>query len=239
MPAKQLIPGVMMLVKWWEGPPVMVIVPNPPEPAIQIRTAKGSGVISACIPRGPIEARSLTNAEKRFLLNKGMNPSLFKSRRVFGVSGEAANRFDTSSKELLDLAGKCGLERDDVFRITEAKRKLAGFRPKTYNERSAARGLSELLSGNPVKKERGRPGKITAADRQQMRLEAAQLKQEGNTTDEIVRVLAQRYELRLSYTRRILEDASRTRLPCAKRSELVGSKSSLKSQEKKSKRPND
>jgi hypothetical protein len=41
-----------------------------------------------------------------------------------------------------------------------------------------------------------------------MRRDALQLTQEGKTTDEIVRVLSQRYELRATYTKRILEDAS-------------------------------
>jgi len=40
-----------------------------------------------------------------------------------------------------------------------------------------------------------------------MHREADQLRQEGENTHQIVRALAQTYELRVSYTRRILEDA--------------------------------
>jgi hypothetical protein len=43
-----------------------------------------------------------------------------------------------------------------------------------------------------------------------MHTDADRLRQEGKTTDQIVQALAQRYELRFSYTRRILEDRVKT-----------------------------
>jgi len=126
---------------------------------------------------------------------------------VFAISDEAANRFETDRKEFVELAGKFGLGEADLSRIMEAKKRLGTFRPATFDQKRAARGLQALL-GCEHKKERGRPGKITAEDRLQMHREADQLRQEGKNTDQIARVLAQRYELRFSYTKRILEDAS-------------------------------
>jgi hypothetical protein len=136
-----------------------------------------------------------------------MDADLIKSR-VFAVSNEAADLFDTKRKGFVELAGRFGLTEDDEDRILEAKRKLSAFQPASYTERRAAQGLRELLTCERPKKERGRPEKVTAEDRIQMHAEADQLRQEGNNTDEIVRILAQRYELRASYTRRILEDAT-------------------------------
>ena len=197
-----------MLIWWWSGPPVLVIVPCPPDPAILLRTAKGRCALQAWIPRGPIDARPLTTAEKRFLAKNGVNAKLFESSRVFAVCDEAVNRFDTDGKALTELAGQVGLSRDDMSRIMEAKRRLTTLQPKTFEERRAARGLRALLTCEPPKKERGRPGTIIASDRLQMHEDAQKLRQEGKTTDEIVRILSQRYQLRTSYTKRILEDAS-------------------------------
>jgi hypothetical protein len=197
-----------MLVRWWTGPPVVVIAPNPPEPAIQMCTSKARGDLQAWSPMGPIEVRRLTKAEERFLLSKGMHPGLFSGQRVFAVSNEAANRFDTGLKTFMEIAERCGLSRDDLSRIAEAKKKLRAFHPSSLDERRAARGLREFLAVEQPWRGRGRPGRVTADDRRLMHADARQLRQEGKTTDEIVRTLAQRYELRASYTRRILEDAS-------------------------------
>jgi hypothetical protein len=139
-----------------------------------------------------------------------MHPGLFKSQRVFAVSDEIANRFDLDRKAFVELTAKFGLTEDDVSRIMEAKRKLSAFRPTSSTESRAAQGLRALLTCEQPKKERGRPGRVTAADRGQMHAEEDQLRQEGKTTNEIVRILAQRYELRVSYTRRILEDAGQS-----------------------------
>jgi hypothetical protein len=210
MPTKRRISGSAILIKWWDGPPVLVIVPCPPEPAIQLRTERARGYVLMRIPSGPIEARSLTKKEKRFLLSKGMPANLVNSGRVFAISKEAAGRFDTDRKAFVELAKQCGLSEDDLLRITEAKRRLGALRAATYDERRAVRGLREFLNSERPKKERGRPGKITVEDRLRMHAEADQLRQEGKTASEIVRALAQRYELRYSYAKRILEDASHT-----------------------------
>jgi len=93
-------------------------------------------------------------------------------------------------------------------RIAEAKKRLNAFRPSSLSERKAAQDLREFLTPVRSKRQRGRPRRITAEDRRSMRRDALQLTQEGKTTDEIVRVLSQRYELRATYTKRILEDAS-------------------------------
>ena len=87
---------------------------------------------------------------------------------------------------------------------------LSAFRPSNFNERRAAVKLQKLLAPEPLKKQRGRPG-LTAQDRVQMHADAQQLKHEGMSTDEVVRASAQRYEVRLSYARRILEDASQSK----------------------------
>jgi hypothetical protein len=148
-----------MLIKRWQGPPVLVIVPCPPEPSVAIGAPKGGGPVWCWIPEGSIAPRALTNAEKKFLLRQRMDGGLFKSGRVLAVSKEAASRFETDRKARVDLAKKCGLNRsDDLFRITAARRKLAAFRPKSFNERRAAWALRELLCGQPPKKEPGRPG---------------------------------------------------------------------------------
>jgi hypothetical protein len=64
-----------------------------------------------------------------------VHASLFKSSRVFAVSNEAANRFETHIKAVVELAEKCGLGRNDLIRIMEAKRKLSAFRPLNYDEK--------------------------------------------------------------------------------------------------------
>ena len=209
MLTKRRIPGQAVLMRWWSGPPVLIIVSCPPEPAIQLRTAKASGTLDAWTPRGPIEVRTPTRAEKRFFLGKGVHPSLFKNRRAYAVSNEAAKLFDVNRKAFVELAGQVGLSESDLSRIAEAKRRLSAFRPGSYTERRAAKGLREFLAVASPKK-RGRPGRTTD-DRLQIHRDADRLRGEGKNTDEIVRILGQRYELRYSYVRRILEDASPTR----------------------------
>lgn len=208
MPNTQRISGAAAVIRWWKGPPVLVIIPCPPEPAIQLSTKKASGRFEKWVPKGPVDARSLTQAEKRFLLKKGVHPELFKSGRIFAVSSEAANRLDADLKSFLELAEKCGLSLPDFDRLSKARQKLSAFRPSSFNERRAVRELWKVLSPEPPKKRRGRPGMVTAEDRRQLREDALQLRQEGKSTKEIVHALAQRYELRLSYVGRILEDAS-------------------------------
>jgi hypothetical protein len=191
------------LIKWWKGPPVLIIVPSD---TIQIRTERARGYAMIWIPTGPIEARPLTKKEKRFLLARGMASSIIKDGRVLAVSAEAANRFETDRKANVELARHLGLSEEDLFRITEAKRRLNAFRPMNFDQRRAAQGLRALLTCDRPTRQRGRPGRVTAADRIQMHQDANQLKQEGKTPAQIVRALSQRYELRISYVKRILED---------------------------------
>lgn len=139
-----------------------------------------------------------------------MHPGLIRNQRVYAVSEEAKNRFDADRKAFVDLATRLGLTEDHLSRIMEAKRKLIALRPASHAERRAASGLRALLTCEQPKKERGRPGKVSALDRLQMHKDADQLRREGKKTDEIVRILAQRFELRLSYARRILEDATKS-----------------------------
>jgi hypothetical protein len=197
------------VIRWWDdGPPVLVIIPSAEEPVLQLTTEKASGRFERWTPKGIVDARPLTKAEKRFLLKKGMHPGLFKSGRVFAVSEEAANRLNADTESFIDVTKKCGLSVPDLHRLQEARKRLSAFRPSNFNERRAARELWKVLSPAPPKKQRGRPERITVEDHLQIREDARQLKQEGRSTDQIVHALAQRYELRLSYARRILEDGS-------------------------------
>jgi hypothetical protein len=125
---------------------------------------------------------------------------------VYAVSDEAAKLFDVSTKAVVELAGQFGLGEDDLSRIAQAKRRLGAFRPSSYTERRAAKALREFIAVASPKK-RGRPGRTTE-DRLQMHKDADKLRAEGKNTDEIVRALSQRYELKYSYVRRILEDAN-------------------------------
>jgi hypothetical protein len=175
MPTKHRISGQAMLIRWWNGPPVLVIVSCPPEPAVQLSTAKASGTLHFLTPRGPIEARTPTKAEKRFLLRKGMHPGLFKNGRAYAVSDEAAKLFDANTKAVAQLAGQFGPSEDDLSRIAQAKRRLSAFRPISYTERRTAKGLREFLAVDSPRKPRGRPGRKTE-DRLQMHKDADQLR---------------------------------------------------------------
>jgi len=202
---KYKISGAAIMIKWWKGPPVLVILPTE---TIELRTERAHGYPIIRIPSGPIEIRSLTKKEKQFLLARGMAPGIINEGRVLAVSKESANRFDTDRKTFVDLARRFGLSEDDLLRITKAQEGVRAFRPQTYDERRAVLGLSWFLGCKNTKKQRGRPGKVTAEDRHLMKADAQQLKREGKSTKEIVRALAQRYELRFSYAKRILEDSS-------------------------------
>ena len=204
---KHTIPGAVMLIRWWNGPPVAVILPPGSEPALQLSTTKAKGRFEGWNPRGPIETTVPTNAEKKFLLAKGMNPELFKQGRVFWVSDEIANRFNSEGKEFLAFAEGLGLSESDLTRFVTVKNKLKAFSPSNFKERKYLRALTELLTLYPPQKQRGRPGRIKAEDRYLIRADAQDLRLEGKSIDAIVRILAQRYELRDSYIKRILEDA--------------------------------
>ena len=70
----------------------------------------------------------------------------------------------------------------------------------------AKRGLESLFSSKPPKKEAGRPSRISAAERQQLRHRAEEMKAAGGSRDDIVAQFCEEYGLGLSYVRRILED---------------------------------
>lgn len=199
------IPGGAILIKWWKGPPVLVIVPA--ERAIQLRTKRARGCPVIQVPRGPIEARSLEEKEKQFLVATGMPRSLVKSGRVWAISQEVANRFEREREAMAKLAKRLGLSERDLMRLTKARYELNRFRPATYDERKAVQGLRALL-GCELPKKLGRPGRVAMQDHSEIRNDANQLRKEGKSTDQIVRTLSQRYALSHSYTKRILEDSS-------------------------------
>jgi hypothetical protein len=137
-----------------------------------------------------------------------MHADLLRSGRVFAVSTEATMLFDNGLKSLLKVAATCGLTQEDLSKVAEAKKKLRLLQPSTLKERKAVDGLREFLTPEKPKKLRGRPGRVNATDRLQMHADARQLRQEGKCIHEIIGALAQKYELRISYTKRILEDAT-------------------------------
>lgn len=202
---KRTIPGVVILIRWWSGPPVAVLLPPGSEPAIQLTTEKASGALETYAPRGPVVIRPLTATERQFLKKQGMNPELFKAARVYGVSDEIASRFDEDRKAGADLAKQIGLDKDDLWRILKAKKQLAMFQPKNLSERKALQALQQLFT-LPAKKQRGRPSTVTAEERIQLHEDAEKLRSEGKDRNEIIRILSQRYEIRYSYAKRILED---------------------------------
>jgi hypothetical protein len=148
----------------------------------------------------------LTKEEKQFLRRQGMPSRLIKDGRVFAISEEAARHFDADREALVEIAKRCGLSERDLLRINRAKARLNALHPADYYERRAAFGLRAFLGCAIPEKKAGRPGRVTAEDRDAMHQEADELRQQGKTTRQIVRALSQKYELRLSYTKRILED---------------------------------
>lgn len=203
MPQRMRISGSAILIKWWDGPPVLVIVPS--EQPVQLRTKRARGYPLIEIPRGPIEARTLNAKEKQFLLAKGVPGSLIRSGRVLAISNEAADRFDRERNAFVKLAKRFGLTEEDLRRITKAKYELNRFYPATYLQKKAARGLRTFL-GCELPKKPGRPGRVSMQDHVEIHKDADKLRQEGKSLDEIVRALSQRYSLSHSYTKRILED---------------------------------
>lgn len=196
--------GTAMLIRWWKGPPVIVLVPSS-EP-ICIRRGEGPIQVAFKLPVGSMRAIPLTAERKKFLIKQEMDPELIKRGLVFDVSEELAAEFDRQREAMEALAAKIGLSNKDLDKIWQAKRQLAKFQPSNRMERMAKRGLESLFSGKPPKKEAGRPTRISAADRQEMRVRATELQATGKPRDEIVAQFAEEYELGLSYVRRILED---------------------------------
>ena len=108
------------------------------------------------------------------------------------------------------IARKLLLEKNG-YKVLEAKKRLAAFQPKNRMERMAKRALEGLLSLKPGKKEAGRPSRISAEERQELRQRAAGMLAAGRTRNETVAEFAEEYGLGLSYVRRILEDRRRAR----------------------------
>jgi transposase len=196
--------GTAMLIRWWKGPPVIVLVPSS-EP-ICIRKGEGPIQLTCKVPMGAMRGIRLTEERKKFLIQQEMDPELIKKGLVFDVSDALAVEFDRQREAMEALAAKIGLSYKDLDKIWQAKRQLAKFRPSNRMERMAKRGLESLFSAKPPKKEAGRPSRISAEERQEMRARATEMQAAGKSRDEIVAQFAEEYELGLSYVRRILED---------------------------------
>lgn len=196
--------GSVVLVRWWNGPPVIVFAPAS-EP---VRIRKGRGPIRLCcrIPIGAMRGIPLTPERKRFLLRQGLDPELIKKGWVWDVSETLSSQFEKELAATEVLATKCGLARDDLSKILEAKKRLAAFQPANRMERMAKRALEALLSSKPNKKEAGRPSRISAEERQKLRQRMDEMLAAGLERNEIVAAFAEEYGLGLSYVRRILED---------------------------------
>lgn len=198
------IPGAAMLIRWWEGPPVIVFVPAG-KPA-RIRKGQGPIPLACKVPAGAMRATSLTPERKRFLLKQGMDPELIKNGCVWDVSDILATQFEEERKATEALAAKCGLEPADLTKIVEARMKLAAYQPSGRLDQIAKHGLESLFYPKPRRKEAGRPSRISATERQQLRQRGDQLIAAGQKREDIIAQFAEEYGLRLSYVRRILED---------------------------------
>ena len=194
-----------MLIRWWKGPPVIVLVPS--FEGIRIRKGEGRIQVTCKLPMGSMRAIPLTEERKKFLLEKGMDPELIKKGWVFDVSEALASEFDRQREAMEALASKFGLTNRDLDKIWEVKKQLVKFRPSNRMERIAKRGLEYLFSSKLPKKEAGRPSRISAQERQELRARATEMQAAGKTRDEIAAQFAEEYELGLSYVHRILEDS--------------------------------
>jgi len=198
------VQGTPLLIRWWKGAPVMVLVPPTP---ILVREDQGRPITLICkIPVGAMRVFPLTEERKKFLIGKGMNPELIEKGLVFEVSEALASKFNKEREATDALAAKLGFSGEDLGRIVEAKRQLAKFQPSNRLERIAKRGLETVFSYPPSKKEAGRPSRISAQERQELRTRAREMLGAGKTRREIESQFAEEYELGLSYVRRIIED---------------------------------
>jgi hypothetical protein len=151
--------GAAMLVRWWEGPPIIVFIPS--SQPVRIREGQGPINLFCKIPMGAMRGIPLTPERKRFLLKQGVEPALIKKGWVWDVSETLASYIEKERKAAEVLAVKCGLTTNDIGKIHEAKKNLAAFKPKNRMERMAKRSLEELLSSKPSKKDAGRPSRIS------------------------------------------------------------------------------
>lgn len=187
----------------------MVLVPPTP---ILIRKDQTRPIqVILKVPIGSMRVFPLTDNKKQFLIGKGMNPELIEKGLVFEVSQTMASKFNREREATDALAAKFGLSREELGRIVEAKRQLAKFQPSNRLERIAKRGLETLFSYPTSKKEAGRPSRISAQERQDLRTRARDMLAAGKTRHEIESQFAEEYELGLSYVRRIIEDNPRVK----------------------------
>jgi hypothetical protein len=140
-----------------------------------------------------------------------MNPELMRKGYVFDVSDTLAAQFDRDTNATISLAEKCGLTLDDLVKFHEASKKLASFTPANRTERLAKRALETLFSSKAGAKGAGRPKRISAEERQQMRERADKLEAAGQNRQDIVAQFSEEYDLRRSYIRRILEDRRKSK----------------------------
>ena len=203
------VQGAAMLVRWWSGPPAIVIVPSS-EP-VCIRKGDGPIQVSCKVPLGTMRGFPLTEKRKQFLVKQGMNPELIEKGYVFDASDALASNFEKEGEAFISLAERCGLSQDDLNKIQEAKKRLVSFNPSDHTERMAKRGLESLFSLKKRAKSAGRPKRITAEERRQLRQRAEELKAAGRSRDDIVAQFSEEFELGHSYVRRILEDRSETK----------------------------
>jgi hypothetical protein len=201
------VQGAAMLIRWWDGPPVIVLVPT--SEAICIRNEKRPVRAICEVPGGAVRGFPLTRKRKQFLLQQGMNPGLIDSGRVFDVSDTLASQFQRESEVVASLAERCGLTSDDLDKIQEAKKKLAQYHPTDHTGRRAKRALETLFSSKAHTKEAGRPKRISAEERRELRQRANKMEVAGQNRSDIVAQFSEEYELRPSYVRRILEDHSK------------------------------
>jgi hypothetical protein len=193
-----------MLIRWWKGPPVIVLVPS--SGPVRVRKGRGPIPLICKVPVGVMRGTQLTPERKRFLLRQGVDPELIKKGWVWDVSETLASQFEKEREATEALAVKCGLTRNDLGKILQAKKNVAAFQPTNRMERMAKRALENLLSSKPGKKEAGRPSKISAAERPELRQRAEEMLSAGRKRNEIVAEFAEEYGLGLSCVRRILED---------------------------------
>jgi hypothetical protein len=198
------LPFTAMLVGWWDGPPVIVLVPS--TETICIREKPGPTRVTLKIPTGPIRGFALTEERKRFLLDQGMHLGLIERGCVLDVSDSFASQYKEEREAIASLAAQCGLNQGELDKILEAKKKLASFTPSNHTERIAKRALESLFKLQASKKKAGRPERISAEERRELRQRAKLLETGGKSRSDIVAQFAEEYELRLSYIRRILED---------------------------------
>ena len=193
-----------MLIRWWDGPPIIVVVPL--SGPICVRTKDGPAQVTCRRPLGTMRGFSLTERRRQFLVEQGMNPELIERGYVSDVSDTLACKLDKEGEAVTSLAEQCGLTPDDLDKIFKAKKRLASFNPSNHIERMAKRGLVTLFSLKEQAKSAGRPKRISAEERRQLRQRADEMKAAGRSRDDIVAQFCEEHELHFSYVRRILED---------------------------------